>query len=109
MLTSSRKSKGRNLQKLVVKKILEMFPLSADDVTSRSMGAAGEDVLMSLAARQVLPMSIECKRRASMAVYKDYDQAQANSGGWEPVLVIQADRSKPLVVCDLDYFLRMHK
>jgi hypothetical protein len=39
-----------------------MFPeLEADDVTSRSMGCPGEDILLSPKARKLLPVCIEAK------------------------------------------------
>ncbi len=62
MKTSSCKAKGRNLQKWVRDLILESFPsLEADDVRSTSMGAGGEDVQLSPAARKLFPYSLECK------------------------------------------------
>jgi hypothetical protein len=73
------------------------------------MGASGEDILLSPAARKLLPISIECKNKASFAVYKDYAQAQANSSVYEPVLVIKANRQKPLAVVDLEHYLSLFK
>lgn len=108
MKTQSAKAKGRNLQKHVVKSILRLFSiLKDDDVTSRSMGAGGEDVLMSPLARQLLPISVECKARASFAIYKDYEQCSDNSKSYEPVLVIKGNRQKPLAVVDLEHYLTL--
>ena len=110
MKPQSAKAKGRNLQKYVVELILRLFPsLLPDDVTSRSMGAGGEDVLLSPMARRLLPISIECKNRASFAIYKDYEQCTANSGCNEPVLIIKGNRKKPLVVVDLEHYLKLLK
>ena len=104
--TASRKAKGRNLQKLVRDKILDAFPLlEDDDVKSTAMGQGGEDVQLSPAARKCFPYSIECKRHKAFAVYGPYEQASANSGKYEPLLVIQGDRKKPLVLVDLDHFV----
>jgi hypothetical protein len=36
------------------------------------MGATGEDLLLSPAARRQLPISLECKSRASISVYGFY-------------------------------------
>jgi hypothetical protein len=69
------------------------------------MGASGEDLLLSPAARKLLPISIECKSKAAFAVYKDYAQAQANSGVHEPVLIIKSNRQKPLIVVDLEHYI----
>ncbi len=108
MQPQSAKAKGRNLQKYVCQRILEIFShLESDDVTSRSMGCGGEDILLSPLARRALPISIECKNRASFAIYKDYEQARANAKTNEPVLIIKSNRQKPLVVVELDYYLRL--
>ena len=108
MKTQSRKAKGRKLQQDVVSLLLAHAPyLDRDDITSRSMGAGGEDVLLSPAAREIYPISIECKRNAKFAVYKDYEQAEFNAGDYEPVLVIRGDRKKALAVVDLDYFITL--
>lgn len=108
MKTSSAKAKGRNLQKHVVSQILSSFnSLSKDDVSSRSMGAGGEDILLSQAARSLLPVSFECKSHAKYAVYKDYEQAKANASSHEPILVIKQNKSQPLALMDLEFFLRI--
>lgn len=108
MKTSSCKAKGRNLQKHVVSRILNYFiTLAPDDCTSRSMGAAGEDILLSPKARALLPVSIECKNKAAFAVYKDFNQAKSNSGIYQPVLVIKQNRSEPLAIIDLEYLMEL--
>lgn len=74
------------------------------------MGAGGEDILLSPAARSLVPVSIECKSRANWAFYKDYDQAVSNAPkGTEPVLVLKANRRKPMVVVDAEYFFEHFK
>ena len=108
--TQSAKSKGRRLQQVVRDKIYEYFPdLREGDVESTSMGAGGEDVKLSPAARDILPISIECKANKAFAVYKIMEQAQANAGDYEPVGVIKGNRKKPLALVDLDYFLKLHR
>jgi hypothetical protein len=110
MLTQSAKSKGRNLQKYVRDKLLAAFPiLHKDDVQSCSMGSGGEDIKLSPAARALIPVSIECKSNARHAVYAFYEQAIANSKGYEPIVVIKQNASKPLVIMDLDYWLKLEK
>lgn len=108
--TAARKAKGRKLQQLVRDKVLEAFPkLHQDDVKSTAMGQGGEDVQLSQAARKVFPYSIECKRHRAFAVYGPYEQAEKNSGDYEPLLIIQGDRKKPLVLVDLDHFVDLTK
>lgn len=79
--------------------------MSLDDVRSTSMGAGGEDIQLSPAAREMIPFTIECKNNARIAVYKFYEQACQHGKG-EPVVVIKQNRSKPLVIVDADYFFR---
>jgi len=105
MKTQSAKAKGRKLQQVVRDGVLERFPsLEPDDVRSTSMGAGGEDVQLSPAARRLFPYQVECKSLASFAVYKHYEQATGHNE-YEPLLVIKQNRSKPLAVVDLEHFL----
>lgn len=106
---SSAKAKGRNLQQFVRDAILQRFPtLEADDCKSTSMGASGEDIQLSPAARKLVPISVECKARSTIAIYPWYEQAKVNcKAGLEPVLVVKADRKKPLVCVDAEYFFNM--
>ena len=109
--TQSAKAKGRRLQQWVRDQILKMVPsLEPDDVKSTSMGAGGEDVQLSPAARKKMPITVECKARKSIAVYGFYDQAKDNAPkGVEPVVILKADRKKPLALVDAEYFLKKVK
>ena len=108
MRASSAKAKGRRLQQAVRDAILSQYPsLEPDDVRSTSMGAGGEDVLLSPAARKLFPYSVECKNLSKIAVYNYYTQAETNSGKYEPLVVIKQNRSKPLAVIDLDHFMEL--
>lgn len=110
MKTASAKAKGRRLQQWVRDLILRLHPtLTEDDVRSTSMGAGGEDVLLSHAARTLAPFSIECKNLKAFAGYNYYGQAVENSGDYEPIVVIKANRQKPLVLVDAEYFFERMK
>lgn len=103
----SAKAKGRKLQQTVRDAILEAFPtLEPDDVRSTSMGAGGEDVQLSPAARKLFPYSVECKNLAKIAVYNYYVQATGHND-YEPLVVIKQNRSKPLAVVDLEHFMNL--
>lgn len=106
MKPQSAKAKGRLLQQKVRDAILNRHPsLDETDVRSTSMGAGGEDVQLSQAARKLVPLSIECKSRASYAFFKDYDQAVVNAPkGTEPILVAKANHRNPVVIVDMEYF-----
>lgn len=108
MKTSSAKAKGRRFQQFVRDLILRLHPtLEPDDVKSTSMGAPGEDIQLSPAARKLVPFSIECKSRASYAFYKDLDQAYTNAPkGTQPILVAKANHRDPVVIVDAEYFFK---
>lgn len=107
MKTQSAKAKGRKLQQWVRDVLLDLASnkLEPDDVTSRSMGAGGEDLLLSPSARKLFPISIECKSNARHAVYGLLQQAKDNAPeGAQPVLVIKQNRCEPLVVVDAKHY-----
>lgn len=106
---SSAKAKGRRHQQWVRDQILATFPkLEMDDVRSTSMGAGGEDIQLSPAARKLFPYSVECKAFKSFAIYKVMEQALANCPeGIEPLAIIKADRQKPLAVVDAEFFFKL--
>ena len=108
MKTSSGKDKGRRLQQWVVNMILDRFTgLDPDDVTSRSMGCGGEDVLMSPKARKKFPFSVESKNTEKLNLYRAYSQACENCGDdYEPLLIVKKNRSRPLAVVDAEWFIK---
>tara|TARA_R100001129_G_C5220419_1_gene219481 strand:- start:392 stop:724 length:333 start_codon:yes stop_codon:yes gene_type:complete len=109
MRTQSKKAKGRRLQQWVRDILIEKLEVHPEDIESRSMGAGGEDLIMSRSAREKFPYSIECKNQESLNIWKSYEQAQQNSGNYEPIVVIKRNNIKPLVLVDADYFVELHK
>mgnify|MGYP001214931287 FL=1 len=109
MRTQSKKAKGRRLQQWVRDLLIEKLEVHPEDIESRSMGAGGEDLIMSRSAREKFPYSIECKNQESLNIWKSYEQAQQNSGNYEPIVVIKRNNVKPLVLVDADYFIQLHK
>ena len=109
MKPQSAKAKGRNLQKWTRERQIEELNIHPEDIKSTSMGAGGEDVIMARAAREKFPYSIECKNQEKLNVWSAYDQAESNSGNYEPLVVIKRNRQKPLVVLDAEYFMKLHK
>ena len=108
MKTQSAKAKGRRFQQWVRDQLIEKLDVHPEDVESRSMGAGGEDLIMARAARLKFPYSIECKNQESLNVWKSYEQAESNSGNYEPVVFIKRNNQKPLVVVDAEYFIKLH-
>ena len=109
MKTQSAKAKGRRLQQWFRDLLIEELKVHPEDIESRSMGAGGEDLIMSRSAREKFPYSIECKNQESLNILKSYEQAQQNSGNYEPIVVIKRNNVKPLVLVDADYFIELHK
>jgi len=109
--TSSAKNKGRLHQQYVRDLILKVFPsLKPADVVSTSMGAGGMDIQLSTAARKKVPLAIECKSISKFAGYKYLDQAESNAPkGLQPVAVVKANRRKPVVLVDSEYFFNLLK
>jgi len=107
--TSSAKAKGRKFQQWVRDQLIETLDIHREDIESRSMGSQGEDLIMARAAREKFPYSIECKNQESLNVWKSYEQAESNSGDYEPVVFIKRNNQKPLVVVDAEYFVKLHQ
>ena len=109
MKPQSAKAKGRNLQKWVVQQLIETFDIHPEDIKSCSMGAGGEDVQMARAAREKFPYSVECKNVEKLNVWDAYDQAKANCGDYEPIVIMKKNGKKPLVVMDAKSFIELNK
>lgn len=115
MRPQSCKSKGRRLQQSVARSIMEAFPELGDgDAVSTSMGAGGEDVRMSPAARERVPLSIECKNVEKINVWGCLEQATRNARrDAAPCLVFTRNRSPVWAVVSwellLDLFRRVHR
>lgn len=107
MKTQSAKGKGRRLQQWVREMLIEILDVHPEDLESRSMGAGGEDLIMARAARKKFPRSIECKNVERLNVWDAYEQACANAGDYEPIVVIKKNRKNPLVVVDAQYFIKL--
>jgi len=108
MESKSAKAKGRKLQQWVRDKLIGKG-LKEADVKSTSMGAGGEDVTLSANARVAFPYSIECKNQEKLNIWSAYEQAEANAGKFEPLVVIKKNRRNPLVIVDAEYFVNLHK
>ena len=75
MRPQSAKAKGRRLQQWVRDQLIEHLEVHPEDIESRSMGAGGEDLIMSRSAREKFNFSIECKNveKLNTFVYKQGD------------------------------------
>ena len=105
MKTQSRKAKGRRLQQKFMQLLIEKLDIDPEDIDSRSMGAGGEDLIMSKAARNKFPYSVECKNQEKLNIWSAWDQANNNRGIYEPIVVIKRNGVPPLVVLEAENFL----
>ena len=108
MKTRSAKNKGKRLQNDVRDLILETFTeLEPDDVRSTTMGDSGEDVLLSPAARKLIPYSIECKNQEKLNIWSSLEQAETNAGKHIPLLIFKRNRSKTYAVINIEKFIEL--
>lgn len=106
MRPQSAKAKGRRLQQEVRDALLAAFPgLQPDDIRSTSMGAGGEDLQLSPAARDKVPFSIECKNTERLNVWDALKQASGKPH--PPLVVFRKNNTKPHVAISFDLFLRL--
>lgn len=111
MKPQSAKAKGRSFQQAIRDRLLSAFPaLDPSDILSTSMGSQGSDLKLSAAAKVILPYAFECKARKSAKGLYDW-MSQARSGGptLTPIVVLKADREKPLVLITFDHFIDLIK
>lgn len=111
MKVSSAKAKGRRHQQYVAKRLVEIgIDLEPDDVRSASMGAPGEDILFSPAARRQFPFSIECKNVEKLSIWAAIDQARLNcSSEYTPVVVFTRNHENPQVALPYETFLEIYQ
>ena len=109
MKVQSGKAKGRRLQQWTRDALVESLNIHPEDIESRSMGAGGEDLIMSRAAREAFPYSVECKNQEKINIWSAYEQASENSGQYTPIVVLKRNNVKPLVLIDAQDFIDIHK
>ena len=111
MRPQSCKSKGRRLQQQVARSIMDAFPELGDgDAVSTSMGAGGEDIRMSPAARERVPLSIECKNMEKINIWGCLEQTTKNTPeGASPCLVFTRNRSPVWAVVSWDLLIDLFR
>ena len=110
MKPQSCKNKGRILQKKVCQSILDAFPdLKEDDVGSCGMGQNGEDIKLSPKARDLIPVSIECKNQEKLNIWDAIDQCEKNTpSGITPVVIFKRNRTETYSVLKWDSLLDLY-
>ena len=111
---SSRKSKGREFQKFICKKISENTGISwgyEDDkeIQPRLMGQSGVDIVLRGKAKECFPFAVEAKNQENLSLWKTIEQAQANQGDFKFWIVIhKKNGKKPIAIMDLDSFFSLY-
>ena len=109
MKTKSAKAKGRSLQNDVrdwLRRKIWTVPLEDDDIKSQTMGMTGLDIVLSPAARKVIPFGIECKNQKVPKIWQAYRQAKTNVIGtnlW-PIAIVQGPKKEKMVTMPLELF-----
>ena len=108
MKPASAKNKGRQFQKEVREAIMGAFPeLHPDDVRSTSMGASGEDILLSHAARTAFPYSVECKNVERLNIWEAIGQAKENCGPHTPLVAFKRNRHEAWMAVPMEHFMEL--
>jgi hypothetical protein len=113
---SSRKAKGRSLQKWAVNKIAELLdyvlPENKDDshIRSREMGQNGVDVVLSKLAKQKFPFAIECKNQEKINIAEFMKQAKSNETEYTwPILILKNKTlPEPLIIMEWGTFSALY-
>jgi hypothetical protein len=113
----SSKAKGRRLQNFVRDTLRYVFieqwtklpKLEEDDIKSQTMGMCGEDIVLSPAAKKIIPYSFECKNVEKLNIWSALEQAEDNCDGRTPIVVFKRNRSKTYVAIEFTEWLKTIK
>jgi hypothetical protein len=109
MKTQSAKAKGRRRQQFVVPGLLDSFQcLGEDDVRSTAMGQSGDDVQLSVRARELIPYAFECKNQERLNIWSAIDQNEKRiRPGDTSGVVFKKNHSAVYAVLPFDHFLHL--
>ena len=115
MKASSCKAKGRKLQnyvrdilrKIFIEEWTRLPKLEEDDIKSQTMGMCGEDIVLSPAAKKIIPFSFECKNQERLNVWKSIEQAESNCEDRIPVVVFKRNRTKTYAIIELNQLMKI--
>ena len=96
------------MQNFLKEKLYDYFPsLRQGDIKTAVMGESGEDIILSPAARDLIPYSFECKNQERLNIWESLSQAEDNSGDYAPIVVFKRNRSKTYIAVELEEFLKL--
>ena len=108
MKPSSCKSKGRNYQKQIVRKLSEVLQVDVEkdgDLESRPMGQSGSDIIIRGVAKTLFPFGVECKNVEKLNIWGALDQAEEYG---EPLLFFTRNRTPSYVAMKSDKFFELY-
>ena len=110
MKQTSRRAKGKKLQRILREKLLSAFPhLHQRDIRIAKTGENRDHLKLSRIAKRLVPYQFECKNQEKFkTLYSFYSQA-CKHGKYEPVLVVKQNSRRSLAVIDLDQFIDLIK
>ena len=108
MKPSSAKAKGRRFQYEIRDTLLEYAPnLEPDDIRSNPMGAPGEDLLLSPAARKVYPFTFECKNVEKLNIWSAIKQCKEHSKKHPPIVAFTRNGEETYVALPIKEFMEI--
>lgn len=108
MTPKAAKAKGRLFQQYTRDRLLDYAPdLEPDDIRSTSMGASGEDILLSPAARKVYPYSFECKHVERLNIWDAIKQCISNAKNYMPAVVFRRNFHEPYIAIPFTHFMEL--
>lgn len=107
--TSTRKAKGRRMQQYVRDCFRQIFKeqLEPEDIESRPMGNSGADIILTPAARKLIPFDMEVKNSEKINIWSATKQAENNKTKPEriPAVVFSRNHAKTYIVMEFESFL----
>lgn len=104
------KAKGRRLQNLVRDKLREAVSnLENDDIKSQTMGMTGEDIVLSPAAKKLIPYSFECKNVEKLNIWSALEQTSKNCEDRIPALVFTRNYTPTYVALPFEHLIELIK
>ena len=108
MSAKSAKAKGRRLQNLTRDQLRDAFPsLEEDDIKSQTMGMTGEDIVLSPAAKKLIPFSFECKNQERLNIWKSLEQAKENAEDRMPIVVFKRNGSISYAIIEFKSLVKL--
>ena len=96
------------MQNFLKEKLHSSFPsLREGDIKTAVMGESGEDIILSPAARDIIPYSFECKNQERLNIWESLTQAEDNCNDYTAAVVFKRNRTNTYIALELEEFLKI--